>query len=215
MYMTFRQLKWPILAMGIIVLASNILVNFFVPHFSFIPSFFEGLTYGAFTFPIAFLITDTTNRIWGVGAARKVVLYGFMVGAISSWYFGNPDHIGQFLGAYEGNNQERILLGIGLKHYKWIAMASMMAFLIGQLLDISIFNRLRKQAWWKAPVFSSLISSAIDKIIFFSIAFIGIEGLNWFKMAYMDWLAAITMTIILLPLYRIIIRKINQHNKNR
>ncbi len=208
--MTFRQLKWPILAMGIIVLSSNILVNFFVPALDKVPLFQGGLTYGAFTFPVAFLVTDTTNRIWGVSAARKVVFYGFIVGAISSWFFGNPDNLGRFLGAYEGNTQERILLSIELQHFKWIAIASVSAFLVGQLLDIMIFNHLRQKTWWKAPVFSSLISSAIDKIIFFFIAFSGIEGISWLKMAYADWVAAILMTILLLPIYKILIGKINQ-----
>ncbi len=208
--MTFRQLKWPILAMGLIVLSSNILVNFFVPYVDSISLFSGGVTYGAFTFPIAFLVTDTTNRIWGVNAARKVVFYGFIVGALSSWFFGNPDNIGRFFGAYEGNSEQRVFLGLSLQHYKWIALASMTAFLVGQLLDITIFNRLRQQSWWKAPVFSSLISSAIDKVIFFSISFIGIEGFNWFKMAYADWLASIFMTITLLPIYKKIVTKIQQ-----
>ncbi len=204
----FRQLKWPILAMGFIVLSSNILVNFFVPWVDKLPLFSGGLTYGAFTFPVAFLVTDTTNRIWGVKAARKVVLYGFFIGAVSSWFFGNPENIGQFFGVYEGNSNERIFLGLGLQHFKWIAIASMTAFLVGQLLDITIFNRLRQQSWWKAPVFSSLISSAIDKSIFFSLAFMGVEELNWLKMAYADWLAAIFMTIILLPFYKKLINEI-------
>ncbi len=203
---TINQLKIPIIAMGIIVLSSNILVNFFVPKIENI-LMISGLTYGAFTFPIVFLVTDSTNRIWGAASARKVVFYGFIVGAISSWFFGNPESIGQFFGAYQGNSQERILFNMKLEHFKWIAIASMSAFLIGQFLDIVIFNRLRQQSWWKAPVFSSLISSAIDKVIFFSIGFYGIEGLSWFKMAYADWLAAIIMTIMLLPIYRIIISR--------
>ncbi len=133
-----------ILAMAAIVVASNILVQFL---------FGQWLTWGAFTYPLAFLVTDVMNRLYGASAARRVVLVGFVVGLICSL-------IGtQIMGEFGPLVTVRI------------AVASGTAFLVAQLLDETIFNRFRDGAWWRAPLVSTLISSAIDTALFFSIAF--------------------------------------------
>ena len=133
-----------ILAMAAIVVASNILVQFL---------FGQWLTWGAFTYPLAFLVTDVMNRLYGASAARRVVLVGFVVGLICSL-------IGtQIMGEFGPLVTVRI------------AVASGSAFLVAQLLDVMIFNRFRDGAWWRAPLISTLISSAIDTALFFSIAF--------------------------------------------
>jgi uncharacterized PurR-regulated membrane protein YhhQ (DUF165 family) len=147
-------------AMGLIVWVSNIAVQYPIN---------DWLTWGAFTYPIAFLVTDLTNRIFGVRTARGVVYAGFVVGLALSWFFAD----------------ERI------------AIASGTAFLAAQLLDIAIFDRLRRGAWWKAPLVSSLIASAVDTALFFGIAFIG-TGLPWVTWAIGDYAAKLAMAAILL-----------------
>ncbi|WP_188720320.1 VUT family protein [Nitratireductor aestuarii] len=131
---------WPFMvAMAVVVTASNFLVQYPFEHFGL----GEILTWGAFTYPVAFLITDLTNRTFGVRAARKLVLIGFILAfGISAW-LASPR----------------------------IAIASGMAFLCAQLLDVSIFDRLRNGTWWKAPFISSFCGSVLDTIIFFGIAF--------------------------------------------
>lgn len=132
------RLIFGILAMAIIVVASNILVQFLI---------FDGLlTWGAFTYPLAFLVNDLTNRQFGPSAARKVVIAGFVVGVAFSFYASVPR----------------------------IAIASGTAFLVGQFLDITVFNRLRRQTWWKAPLAGSLMGSVLDTVLFFSISFAAI-----------------------------------------
>ena len=133
-----------IIAMAIIVLASNILVQFL---------FGNWLTWGAFTYPLAFLVTDIMNRVYGVVAARTVVFTGFLVGLACSL-------IGtQIVGEFGPLVTLRIALGSGI------------AFLTAQLLDIRIFSLFRQKTWSKAPLISTLVSSTIDTVIFFSIAF--------------------------------------------
>ena len=133
-----------IFAMAAVVLASNILVQFLCGPW---------LTWGAFTYPFAFLVTDLTNRILGPGAARRVVVWGFVTGLICS-------AIGsQIQGAAGPLTTVRIALG------------SATAFLVAQLLDIAVFNRLRAGSWWRAPLLSTLVSSTIDTVIFFCLAF--------------------------------------------
>ena len=139
-----RDLVLPIMAMALVVLISNILVQFLLGNF---------LTWGALTYPIAFLITDLTNRFYGKGAARKVVMYGFIIGVFCS-----------FLGTQiDGDFGPLVTLRI--------AIGSALAFLVSQLLDISIFDLFRKAKWWKAPFISSFFGSAVDTMIFFFIAF--------------------------------------------
>ena len=132
-----------ILAMAIIVVASNILVQFPVGTW---------LTWGAFTYPVAFLETDLTNRFHGPAAARRVVYAGFVVGLACS-----------FIGT-------QIMGEFGPLVTLRVALASATAFLVGQLLDIALFTRLRRAPWWQAPFFASLAGSAIDTAIFFPLA---------------------------------------------
>jgi uncharacterized integral membrane protein (TIGR00697 family) len=133
-----------ILAMALVVLASNILVQFL---------FGQWLTWGAFTYPIAFLVTDLTNRFYGPAQARMVVLAGFAVGLVCSL-------VGtQIEGEFGPLVTTRIAVGSGI------------AFLTAQLLDIAIFDRLRAGRWWRAPLVSSLVAGAVDTALFFAIAF--------------------------------------------
>lgn len=126
-------------AMAIVVVASNILVQY---QFDYL-GLGELLTWGAFTYPVAFLVNDLTNRRFGADAARRVVFAGFVLAVILSVWLATPR----------------------------IAIASGSAFLVAQLLDASIFDRLRAQLWWKAPLISTLIGSLIDTVLFFSLAF--------------------------------------------
>ena len=138
-----RTLSIYVALMTLVVVASNVLVQY--PLWGSLLGINLGdlLTFGAFTYPVAFLITDLTNRQYGPARARLVVAAGFVVGIGFSWFASEPR----------------------------IAIASGSAFLAGQLLDISIFNRLRAQSWWRAPLLGSLIGSALDTAIFFSFAF--------------------------------------------
>lgn len=131
------------LLMAGVVLLSNILVQYPVSGTLYGISLADLLTWGAFTYPLAFLVNDLTNRQFGPSAARKVVVAGFVVGVAFSFYASVPR----------------------------IAIASGTAFLVGQLLDITVFNRLRRQTWWKAPLAGSLIGSVLDTVLFFSISF--------------------------------------------
>ena len=138
-----RYLLIYVAAMTLVVVASNFLVQF--PLNGEIAGIQLGdiLTWGAFTYPVAFLITDLTNRQFGPQTARKVVFAGFVVGVTLSFVTSVPR----------------------------IAIASGSAYLAGQLLDIALFNRLRRQAWWRAPLVGSLIGSLLDTLMFFSLSF--------------------------------------------
>ena len=133
-----------ILAMAAIVVASNILVQ----H-----QFGAFLTYGAFTYPLSFLVNDITNRLQGAQAARRVVLAGFVAGLACS-----------FVGTQLHNEFGPL---VTLR----VALGSGTAFLVGQLFDVTVFDRLRRAAWWRAPLISTLLGSTIDSVIFFTIAF--------------------------------------------
>lgn len=131
---------WPfVAAMAVVVAASNFLVQFPFAYFGL----GEILTWGAFTYPIAFLINDLTNRRFGPAAARRVVMVGFVLAMILSVLLASPR----------------------------IALASGTAFLFAQLLDVAVFDRLRGSAWWRAPLISTLIGSTLDTALFFSLAF--------------------------------------------
>ena len=134
------------LLMAGVVLLSNILVQYPVSGTLYGISLADLLTWGAFTYPLAFLVNDLTNRQFGPSAARKVVIAGFIVGVAFSFYASVPR----------------------------IAIASGTAFLVGQFLDITVFNRLRQQSWWKAPLAGSLFGSVLDTVLFFSISFAAI-----------------------------------------
>ena len=194
-----------IIAMAAIVVASNILVQ----HL-----FGQWLTWGAFTYPLAFLVTDVMNRIYGVSAARKVVVAGFVTGIVCSL-------IGtQIMGEFGPLVTLRIAIGSGV------------AFLSAQLLDVAIFNRLRGGAWWRAPLASTLIGSSLDTVLFFSIAFSAtfayIEPLNdvswagevlpllgvgpaaplWVSLALADWLVKLSLALLALVPFRVIVTRI-------
>lgn len=132
-----------VLLMTLVVVASNFLVQFPVLGSLFGIQLSDLLTWGAFIYPAAFLVTDLTNRQFGPQIARRVVLAGFVVGVTISFYTSLPR----------------------------IAMASGTAYLVGQLLDISVFNRLRRQTWWQAPLAGSLFGSMLDTVLFFSLSF--------------------------------------------
>ncbi|MCD1265555.1 VUT family protein [Shinella sumterensis] len=132
-----------VLLMTAVVVASNVLVQYPLSGELFGIALGDLLTYGAFTYPVAFLITDLTNRQFGPRVARRVVAAGFVVAVAFSFAVSMPR----------------------------IAIASGSAFLAGQLLDIAVFNRLRRQSWWRAPLIASLIGSVLDTVIFFSFAF--------------------------------------------
>lgn len=133
-----------VVAMAIIVLASNILVQFL---------FGQWLTWGAFTYPFAFLVTDLMNRLHGPRAARRVIYVGFVTGLVCSLV--GTQIVGEF----------------GPLVSLRVAIASLTAFLFGQLLDVTIFNRLRRGSWWRAPLVSSTLGSVADTVIFFTLAF--------------------------------------------
>ena len=140
----FKVLIVPIIVMSIIVLLSNILVQFLLGNW---------LTWGALTYPLAFLVTDITNRFYGLSAARKVVFFGFLIGIACSL-------VGtQLQGEFGPLVTFRIALG------------SATAFILSHFLDISIFDYLRTEKWWKAPLISSIVGSFLDTLIFFSVAF--------------------------------------------
>ncbi len=160
-----------ILAMAVIVTVSNILVQFPMGGY---------LTWGAVTYPFAFLVTDLTNRLQGAAAARRVVLAGFAVGLACS-VIGT-----QIMGEFGPLVTLRIALGSGL------------AFLVAQLLDVTLFDRLRAQAWWRAPLISTVLGSTLDTAIFFSVAFSA--GLVWLEPGNdVSWAGGVTPVLGLGP----------------
>ena len=201
-----------VLAMATIVVASNILVQFLI---------LDGLlTWGAFTYPLAFLVTDVMNRVYGPAAARKVVFSGLIVGIICS-LIGSQIMI-------QGDGFEYPAVALR------IAIGSATAFLIAQLFDIAVFDRLREGSWWKAPLGSTLVGSTVDTAIFFSIAFAAVfNGLNpsaaqevmwaqdavpflnngpmvplWVSLAVADWGVKLTIALLALIPFRFFVVRI-------
>jgi uncharacterized integral membrane protein (TIGR00697 family) len=167
--------------MMLIVLASNYLVQF---PFNFF-NLQNILTWGAFTYPVAFLVTDLANRIHGINFTRKVIHIGFIWGVLISLFFSISDFNLISL---------RIVIGSGT------------AFLIAQLLDANIFNKLRDNQYWFVPPFlSSIISSAIDTILFFSIAFYGTD-VPWVTLALGDFIVKIIIAMLMLVPFRLILK---------
>ena len=170
------------LFMAVIVTLSNYLVQFPFDHFGL-----ENLlTYGAFSYPVAFLITDLANRRYGKIIARKIVYIGFFLGVILTLYFSTD---------FSNLISKRI------------AIASGVAFLSAQLLDISIFDKLRKKIWYAAPLTSSLIGSTIDTFLFFSIAFYGTE-IDWLTLSLGDLLVKVFVALVMLIPFKILISRI-------
>ena len=165
--------------MGLVVLASNYLVQFPIKHYGLE----EILTYGAFSYPIAFLITDLANRSFGKIVARKIVYIGFTIGILFTLIFST-------------NFTDLISIRI--------AIGSGTAFLIAQLLDVQIFDQLRQKKWFVAPLTSSLIGSTIDTFIFFFISFYG-TGIPWVTLSLGDLTVKFLVALIMLIPFRLLL----------
>ena len=172
--------------MGAVIIASNYLVQFPINRFNLQ----DVLTYGAFSYPIVFLITDLANRRFGKKKARKIVYIGFGVGILLTIFVST-------------NFQDIISIRI--------AVGSGTAFLIAQLIDIEIFQRLRNRSWFVAPITSSIIGSTIDTFLFFSIAFLG-TGIPWVTLAFGDLFVRLLMALLMLIPFRILIFKVRDLN---
>lgn len=196
-----------ILAMATIVVASNILVQFL---------FGQWLTWGAFTYPLAFLVTDVMNRVYGSGVAGRVVFAGFLTGVMCSL-------VGtQIMGEFGPLVTWRIATGSGI------------AFLTAQLVDVAVFDRLREGDWWRAPLVSTLVGSSIDTALFFTIAFSAsltfLEPANdvswagealpmlgigpvvplWVSLAVADWAVKLALALAALVPFRLIVRQLTR-----
>ena len=176
------------LLMGLIVVASNYLVQFPIQYFGLS----EILTYGAFSYPITFLITDLANRAYGKLVARKIVYIGFTIGI--------------FLTLFVSTNFSDI---ISIR----IAIGSGVAFFIAQNLDVQIFHRLRKKVWFVAPLISSILGSITDTLLFFSIAFYA-TGIPWVTLAFGDLAVKLVITLAMLIPFRLLINKIKDFSEN-
>ena len=164
--------------MGVIVLVSNYLVQFPINKFGL-----ENiLTYGAFSYPIAFLITDLSNRVYGKNGAKKIVYFGFSIGILFTLIFST--NFGDLISI-------RIAIGSGT------------AFIFAQLLDVQIFDKLRKKKWFIAPLASSMIGSVVDTFLFFSISFFG-TGIPWFTLALGDLTVKIFVALVMLIPFRLL-----------
>ena len=168
--------------MGVVVLASNYLVQFPINHYNLE----KILTYGALTYPIAFLITDLANRSYGKIVARKIVYIGFVIGIIFTLLFSTN---------FADLISVRIAIGSGT------------AFLVAQLLDVQIFDNLRKKKWYIAPLISSIIGSTVDTFLFFSISFYA-TGVPWFTLSLGDLTVKILITLIMLIPFRLLLKTI-------
>ena len=168
------------LVMGVIVLASNYLVQFPVQYYGLS----EILTYGAFTYPMAFLITDLANRSFGKELAKKIVYFGFFIGISFTLFF---------------STSFSDLISIR------IAIASGTAFLISQRLDVYIFDKLRNRYWFIPPLASSINGSFVDTFLFFSIAFYA-TGIPWFTLAIGDLMVKLFVALLMLIPFRILLK---------
>jgi uncharacterized PurR-regulated membrane protein YhhQ (DUF165 family) len=166
--------------MGVVVLSSNYLVQFPINYYGLN----EILTYGAFSYPIAFLITDLANRSYGKRVARKIVYFGFVLGIGFTVLFSTD--FADFISI-------RIAIGSGV------------AFLTAQLLDVQIFDRLRKKEWFVAPLTSSMIGSTIDTFLFFSISFYG-TGVPWVTLSIGDLIVKVIVALIMLIPFRLLLK---------
>ena len=174
--------------MGLIVVISNYLVQFPIEYLGLS----EILTYGAFTYPITFLVTDLANRAYGKIVARKVVYVGFVIGIL--------------LTVFVSTNFSDI---ISIR----IAIGSGVAFFISQNLDIKIFDKLRKKNWYIAPLTSSVLGSITDTFLFFSIAFYATE-VPWISLAFGDLIVKLFIALSMLIPFRILLKKIKDYTDN-
>tara|TARA_B100001179_G_scaffold146460_1_gene106184 strand:+ start:68 stop:616 length:549 start_codon:yes stop_codon:yes gene_type:complete len=165
--------------MGVVVLASNYLVQFPIKYYSLE----EILTYGAFSYPVAFLITDLANRSYGKFVARKIVYIGFVIGIVFTLFFSTN---------FSDLISVRIAIGSGT------------AFMVAQLLDVQIFDQLRKKKWFVAPLTSSCIGSTVDTFLFFSISFYG-TGIPWVTLSLGDLAIKILVALLMLIPFRLLL----------
>ncbi len=209
-------------AMALVVVASNILVQFPVDGEVAGLSLADVLTWGAFTYPFAFLVTDLANRRYGPAVARRIVFVGFMTAVACSIVM--PPLLFR-LGLIEFDTAAARLVRI--------ACASGAAFLTAQLLDVTVFNRLRRQSWWRAPIFGTLAGSVVDTMVFFSVAFapafvllgpddgfaldaaplmgvLGVETARWVSWALGDLIVKLAIAVFALIPYRLIAARWSQ-----
>tara|TARA_B100001057_G_scaffold74357_1_gene68912 strand:+ start:210 stop:758 length:549 start_codon:yes stop_codon:yes gene_type:complete len=168
------------LIMGVVVLSSNYLVQFPIKYYGLE----EILTYGAFSYPIAFLITDLANRSYGKVIAKQIVYIGFAIGIIFTLLFST--NFGDLISI-------RIAIGSGT------------AFLVAQLLDVQIFDKLRKKDWYIAPLTSSVIGSTVDTFLFFSISFYA-TGVPWVTLSLGDLAVKILVALVMLIPFRLLLK---------
>ena len=174
--------------MGVVVVISNYLVQFPVQFLGLS----EVLTYGAFSYPVTFLITDLANRAYGKLVARKLVYIGFFIGIILTLFVSTN---------FADIISIRIAIGSGI------------AFFIAQNLDVQIFDQLRKRTWFIAPLFSSTLGSLADTFLFFSIAFYG-TGIPWITLALGDLAVKLLITLAMLIPFRLLLSKIKDYSEN-
>ena len=172
---TLRPILLPVVAMILVIAVSNVAVQYPIN---------DWLTWGAFTYPLTFFVSDLTNRSQGPARARLVAYIGFPFGIGLSILIS-------------------VLWGLDAWSAVRVALASGFAFLCGQLLDITLFNWLRRQSWWRAPLISPVIASAVDTAIFFSAAF-AFTGLPWLTWAYGDFAIKVGMALALLAPFRLL-----------
>ncbi len=168
--------------MGAVVLISNYLVQFPIEYYNLQ----ELLTYGAFSYPVAFLITDLANRSYGKIVARKIVYFGFIIGVTFTLFFSTN---------FADLISVRIAIGSGV------------AFMVAQLVDVQIFDKLRKKIWFVAPLTSSLIGSTVDTFLFFSIAFYA-TGVPWVTLSFGDLAVKIFVALVMLIPFRLLLGSI-------
>ena len=174
--------------MGLVVVVSNYLVQYPVNHFGLN----EILTYGAFSYPITFLLTDLANRAYGKIVARKVVYFGFIIGILLTLFVSTN---------FSDVISIRIAIGSGV------------AFFIAQNLDVQIFDKLRKKSWFIAPLTSSTIGSVTDTFLFFSIAFYA-TGIPWVTLALGDLAVKLLISLTMLIPFRLLLGKIKDYTEN-
>ena len=165
--------------MGVVVLSSNYLVQFPIKYYNLE----EILTYGAFTYPVAFLITDLANRSYGKLVAKKIVYFGFLLGITFTLFFSTN---------FSDLISVRIAVGSGT------------AFIVAQLIDVKIFDQIRKKQWFVAPLTSSFIGSIVDTFLFFSISFYG-TGIAWVTLSLGDLSIKILVALIMLIPFRLLL----------
>ena len=175
--------------MAVVVALSNYLVQFPVTYIGLQ----DLLTYGAFSYPVAFLITDLSNRRYGKNTAKKIVYLGFVLGVFLTLYFSTN---------YSDLISIRIAIGSGT------------AFLVAQLIDVNIFDRLRKKIWFAAPLTSSLVGSSIDTFLFFSISFYG-TGINWITLSFGDLFVKIFVALMMLIPFRLLLIRIQENSNTK